>query len=409
MIKRIFSSELGKGTVILLITMNIFNLFNFFFQFIMGRLLGPEEYGTLAVLITIIGIYTLPGEAIQKLSSNYASKFNIKGEKGKIKDYMIKALKKSSKWSLGLFLIILLISFGLTDFLKINLFLLMGCGIFVFFSFFIPIEQGILQGRKKFGLMGFSLMIEALFKLIFAVSFVLLGFQVFGAIFGMFFGSLSGLIFLIYFNEDILSSKREETAFKGIYFESQRYFLIVLIITLMYSVDILFIKRYFAPEVVGQYAAISVISKILFLGTIAVSNVMFPLTNEKYHENKESKKLFFRSLSLTSLLCGGGLIFYSLFSHQLISVLYGREYLSLSIYLPLLGLSFAFLSLSNLTLIYRLSKNDLGKEYLLILVLILEIVFFHLFHRTILEYILVILFSNIIMFISSFLLTKKVK
>ena len=85
MIKKLLSSELGKGAFILLISMSIVNILNFFFHFSMGRMLGPEDYRILAVLMSLIYIYNVPTEAIQNIISRYTSKFNLHNELGKIK------------------------------------------------------------------------------------------------------------------------------------------------------------------------------------------------------------------------------------------------------------------------------------------------------------------------------------
>ncbi len=53
MIKRIWSSELGRGAIILLVMINIYNVLNFAFHFSMARLLGPADYGILAVLMSL--------------------------------------------------------------------------------------------------------------------------------------------------------------------------------------------------------------------------------------------------------------------------------------------------------------------------------------------------------------------
>ena len=87
MFKKYLSSELGKGAIILFVTMNIFNVLNYLFHFAMARewMLGPEGYGTLAVLMSIIYIYGIPTEAIQNIITKLTSKLNVKHENKKIK------------------------------------------------------------------------------------------------------------------------------------------------------------------------------------------------------------------------------------------------------------------------------------------------------------------------------------
>jgi len=53
MFKRIFSNELFKGSLTLLLLFNFYNFFNFLYHFIGARILGAENYGILATLLGI--------------------------------------------------------------------------------------------------------------------------------------------------------------------------------------------------------------------------------------------------------------------------------------------------------------------------------------------------------------------
>jgi len=407
MFKKIFSSELGKGTIILLITMNIFNFFNFLFHFVMGRMLSISDYGTLVILITLVGIYSIPGEAIQKVISNNTSKLNIKKERGKIKNLLLKSLRKSFKISGILFLISLTITFLLAELLKVSIWVVLLSNLFIFLAFFVPVIQGVLQGMKKFGFIGASLIIESSFKLIFATSMVFFGFKVLGAIFGILMGSLAGLVFAFYFNREILVEKEVKTSFKGIYLESTQYFLAMSLIFLACSLDLIMARILFSSEIMGKYAVLSVLGKIIFLGTIAISNAMFPFTSEKYKNKEDSKYLFNKSVLTIITISSIALIFYAFFPELIINILYGAKYISISPYLIILGISFSFLSLTNLILTYRLSIGALGKLHVLFVSILLEVLLLTLFHKNILEYSLAFMCSNIIIFIFSSLFTKK--
>ena len=400
-IRKLLSGELGRGTIILFLTMNFVNFLNFLIHFSMGRMLGPEDYGVFAVLMSMIFIYNIPTEAIQNIISRYTSTFNLKNQKGKIKFLMNTSLKKGFKISLGIFLASVIFGLFLSIFLKINFWLILITNITIFASFSSPITRGVLQGRKKFGLLGNSLLIASILKLFFAVSFVILGFKVFGAITGTVVGIFAGLVFSFYFNKDILSIKEEKTSFDRIYSKSIPYFNAMFAILLMFSLDIIFAKRFFSAELAGKYAVLSMLGKIIFLGTVAISTAMFPLTSEKSDTKKDSSGLFKKSLLIVILLCIIAVIIYALFPELIIKILYGSKYIDMAPYLIYSGIAFSFLSLSNLVLIYGLSMNRLRKSMYLFIFLGIEIVLFYLFHKTILEYILAFMVSNIIMFIGS--------
>jgi len=407
LIKKIFSSELGRGASILFITMSIFNILNFLFHFSMGRMLGPEEYRILAVLMSIIYIYNVPTEAIQTIISKYTSKFNFKKEHGKIKFLMLKSLKRGFRIAIWVFLPSIILALFLSYFLKINFWLILLANIFIFFSFSSPITKGVLQGRKKFGLLGTNLIIESGLKLFFAISLVTFGFKTFGAIGGVMLGIFSGLIFSLYFNKDILKKDEQKVSFNRIYPKSVPYFITILVIFLMLSLDIILATKFFPAKLAGQYSALSMLGKMIFFGTAAVSKAMFPLTSEKHESRKNPFDLFKKSILIIIFICILTIAVYAFFPKLIIGILYGSQYIDMSPYLVYSGLALGFFSLTNLILIYGLSINRLKKSYYLFIFLIIQVVLFYLFHKTILEYILAFMVSNIIMFIGSLIIIKK--
>jgi len=407
MIKKFFSSELGKGALILFITMNIFNILNFFFHFSMGRMLGPEDYRILAVLMSIIYVYNVPTEAIQTIISRYTSKFSLRKEGGKIKFLMLKALKRGFRIATLIFLPSIIISIFLSVFLQINFVLVLFTNIFIFFSFLSPITKGILQGRKKFGLLGTNLIIESGLKLLFAISLVAFGFKTFGAMTGVLLGVSSGLIFSFYFNKDILKKEEEKVSFNNIYPKSVPYFITMLVIFLILSLDIILATKFFPPKLAGQYSALSMLGKMIFFATASVGKAMFPLTSEKHEKKENTSKLFKKSILIIASLCILAVLVYAFAPKLVIGILYGSQYIDMAPYLVYSGLALSFLSLSNLILIYGLSTNKLKKSYFLFIFLIIEVVLLSLFHKTILEYILVFMVSNIIMLIGSSIIIRK--
>ena len=154
MIKKFFSNELVKGSLILIIAINFFNLFNALFHFISGRLLGPADYSIVASIISLAYIFSIPTEAIQTILSKYTTKF-IKNEK-KINNLLIKSLKKFFWISLICFILFSAVSPIIGAWLNINWKLIIFSGLMIFGIFLMPIGRGILQGRKNFKRLGFS-------------------------------------------------------------------------------------------------------------------------------------------------------------------------------------------------------------------------------------------------------------
>jgi len=406
MFKKILKSELGKGVLILFFVMNLYNFLNFVFHFSMGRLLSPTDYGILAVLMSLVYIYGVPAEAIQNIISKYTSKFNLKNENGKIKFLMHKSLKRGFKIFFLVFILASLISIWLSKFLEINLFLILLTNLFIFASFSIPITRGVLQGRKKFGKLGISLVVESIFKLSLAIILVVMGFKVVGAMAGVLLGIFIAFIVSFYLNKDVLKVQKNEVNFNHIYGKSVPYFATMIVIIFALSIDIILAKKFFAPDMAGNYAVISMLGKMIFFGTMAIGKAMFPLTSEREGRKKESDRIFKKSFSVIFLICIFTISIFAFFPKVVIGILYGSRYVHMFPYLVYSGISLSILALSNLVLVYGLSINRVKKSGYLFIFLIIEIILLFLYHHTMMEYLMALIASNTIIFIGSLFLVK---
>ena len=406
MVKKFLSSELGKGTFILFVTINIFNFLNFLFHFSLGRLLGPADYGVLVVLMSMVYVFSIPTETVQNVVTRYTAKFNVKKENGKIKYLMHHSLWRVFKISFVLFVIAGVIAIPLGHALRIDFWLIWITNIIIIYAFIEPILRGILQGRKKFGALGASMVLESTFKLVFAVSMVLFGMKVFGAILGVVLGGLASFIFTFYFNKEIYNKKEEKASFDGLMKMSKHYLVSMIVIYVILSFDVILAKSFFSPELAGQYAVLSTLGKIIFFGTFAVSKAMFPLTSENYETKRNTKDLFKKSAFIVTGLCVAATLIFMLFPKLVIFILFGNQYIEMAPYLGYSGLAFSFLSLSNLIIVYGLSVNRIKNSYYLFIFLLIDMMLLFMFHSSIKEYIMAFMVSNIIMFIGTLFLVR---
>ncbi len=409
-LNKIKNDELMRGSLILLVTVNIYNILNYGFHFSMARLLGPSDYGVLVILVSIISIIAIPSEAIQNVITTYSNRFDVGRETGKIKFMLFKGLKKGSLISLILFILYIPFALFFSYFLKIDFWLFIITGILIFFSLNFPILRGILQGQKKFTLLGINMIMESLIKLLIAIIFVLLGFKVYGSIFGVVVGLSLSFIITFLFIKDVLDSESKEDNFKGIYSYSFPYFIALISIVLISSLDIILEKRFFSPELAGKYSVASTLGKMIFFGVIAISKVIVPMSSEKSNKGEKTGYLLKRAMIISTLISGIILFFYYFIPELIIKILFGNQYIDVANIVFILGFGMFFLSLANLIILYGLSINEIkGSSFSLIIFIIMEILFFYLFHKTLIEYSISFMIINFLIFLYSLLLIRKWK
>lgn len=406
---RIVGDELIKGSFILFVMINVFNLFNYIFHFSMARLLGPEEYGILAVLFSFLYIFSIPTESIQNIITSYTSRLNAKNEYGKIKCLFLKSIKKSIILSILIFILYLPIAYLISPLIKVDFLLLAITGLFIFLFTSTPITRGVIQGQKKFILLGMNMISEGFLKVVLGISAVLIGWKVYGAIFAVILACVFALIFGVFSIRGLLKGRNEEAGFEGIYNYSIPYFFTAICITLMYSLDVIFAKRFFSEETAGIYAVISMLGKMIFFGTLAVGKAMLPLTSEKHESGEKTGFLLAKSLKIIGLISILALFFYLLFPKLIIAILFGSKYLSGSNILFFVGLSFTFLSFTNIIMLYKVSTKKIRNTPFFLIFVLIEITLFIFFHSTLLQFSLSFLFSSLIFFLASLFLLIKPK
>jgi O-antigen/teichoic acid export membrane protein len=393
-------NEFFRASIILIVLMNIANILNYVFQFVMARMLGPADYSVMAVLTSILYIFNFPSTSIQTVMSRYATVYSLKKEFGKLRGIMDAFIKKSFFICLTIYVVYLAISLFLSKTLEINFWLLALTGLFVFGAFLYPIGSGILQGMKKFKAMGWNSVLNSAIKLIIAMILVFFGFKVYGAVLGFILGVFIAFIFIFPFIKEVINAKEIKENPKIFDSHSLYAFFAMLIVVLMYSIDAILAKAHFTADIAGRYAVLSMIGKIILFSTLTIGNAMFPISSERFlNGNKEktsgiAKKTFIAS----SALCGIAILIFYLFPDFVVKILFGKEYLSLAGLLIYVALGFSFISLLGIFILYKLSINEFKFMHLFLLsiFMVIEFASMIIFNNTILDFTKAFMYSSLL-------------
>ncbi len=397
---KLFSSIVG-GSFLLLITINIFFVLNYFFHFAMARMLPIEQYGILVTLYAIIYILAVFTESIQLVITKYTTE----KKDGEVKNLIKKSSGKSLKISFILFIVYLIISIPLSIILKIAYPLVALTGVIIFSSFLLPITRGVLQGQKRFGTLGFNTISEAVIKLSSAIFLVLIGWMVYGAVVATLLGTYFSLLISFVSLKKIFKSKEIETKNTGIYAYSAPVFVAIIAVIVFYSIDVILAKIFFSPEIAGYYAISSMIAKVIFFGTQPISKAMFPIASES-KDGKKTKRVFKYAVLLLCLLILIGLLVVYFMPELLIKIFSGRSIPQITSILILPALATGILSLTNLNIFYKLSQGKVKGCFYLPIFVVIEIVLMSLFSYSLASFSLAFAVSSLIFLFGSIILHK---
>ena len=400
---RLFDTLTKQISFVFLASM-IVNVSNYLFHICMSRSLGPADYGILASLFSLLMIISVPAGTLQTVITKYTSNFKAHKELAKIKMLLIALFKRVSLFGLTGFVLFILARKYIASFLHIPTTIpVIILGIALILTIISPLLLGVLQGLQKFGYFGAVMIIGTLAKLLFGILLVYLGWKVNGALLGLTLGGLAGILFAIIPLRRIIKQHQSDCDLNlpQIY----GYFLpvaaMLLCLMMLTNVDIVLVKHFYSPSQAGNYAAASILAKIIFYLPGAIGMVMFPKTSELHALGEESMPVLKKSLLYAAILCGGTLVLYLTIPSFLVNVLFGKQYSSIIPLMGIFGLAMFFFSLANILFLYQLSLHRLKFLWILIIGTLLEITLIVLFHTSLLQVILILLIVGLFLFLSS--------
>jgi len=370
----------------------------------MGRFLGPEDYGVLESLISLNYFLGVPVGVLGLIIVRYVS--SHKENKSEISDFVLTLIQKLSVWGLVVLALFLLCFPFLKNLLKVNSFILfLGVGLFSYIGIFSSFFSSVFQGLTEFLKLSLLGILNTWSKLIFAVIFVLLGAGVFGAIYAIVLSVIICIIIGYLVLRKYISFKVEKSislsqSFKGIKNYSFSVFVSQLSMTSIYTVDIILAKFFLTPFEAGQYAALSILGKIVYFASSPITSAMFPLISERFAKKEKFVSTFLQSFFLVFLISTVIVGIYFLFPRLMINSLFGKEYLSSSVLLGYFAIFISFYSFSSIMINFFLSiaKTIVVTVPFAAALMQAELIF--LFHSSIIEIVKVNIFSVVILFFS---------
>ncbi len=384
MIYSLLRSKLFCGGIIFFIGGTLANIFNYLYRVAMARMLGPELFGELVAMISLIFILVIPSSPMQIAAAKFSAVFEAEKTQGKIREFF-NYLTKAAGLIVGL-IAVLGIAFAnwIQNLLKLSsvnyVYFLVAIIVVMFAG---GITKGILKGLKRFSLLSLVTFLESFLKLVVAVSLVFLGLGMFGALGGLLIPGVIIYLLSFYFLRDVLLKKEERPQtenVKGVWRYISYSFLALFLLNIFINIDKILVKLYFSDFDAGIYSSFSSLGQATFVGVSLLAGVLFPLVAFSHAQKKEYFH-YFKLISLASLIIVflTALIF-SLFSRPLFLLFFGEEYIEgagfLGCYAGLMGLlgfvflfSFYLMALNKFKFLYFLGAGALLE--------VLLIVFFH--------------------------------
>lgn len=386
--------ELFSGSLIMIFGSFFTSFINYLYHLIMGRMLEPANYGSLASIISLVGLLSLVSASVGLVVTKIVA--SSKGQE-EINE-KVYALNKHV-WLVGAIFFGLLLSLSgvISQFLIVNhLLLVIGLAVLLL-SFPTNLVRSTLQGLMKFKLMVVSQTLENILRLGGAVALVNYGLSVAGGLWGLFLGTCAGwLIGWIFVRRFLIKPKKmAEINFQATLKSSLPFLMLSISITSLYSSDLILVKHFFSSFDAGIYAAMSFLGRVIFFGVSPITAVMFPLVVRNRSNGEGSLPVLSWSLFGGVAIALVVTLLYWLSPDFVISQLYGEKYLRSSSLLVFFGIFMTFVTLSFLLLNYELASGRRRVVLVSLLAAMAQIILIWFYHPSLMSVVFISVLTSL--------------
>jgi O-antigen/teichoic acid export membrane protein len=377
-----------NGSFIMLVAMMLVNVFNFAYNMVMARMLGPAAFGNINAAVTLLLLASCISLAFQLVCAKFVARNQAdSGKAAVVHNLLSKAWIASLALGAGLFVA----QKPIATYLNVPSSWIIGflaLGIAAYAP--LGVKRGAMQGVCAFPRLGANFVLEALTRFFVGAGLVVAGYGVLGAV-----GAISASVIVACFVPPIPAQLRVQagTAEPPSFAEALQAIVFFVGQVIINNVDILLVKHFFPSDPAGIYAAISQIGRLLYFASwFGVVNAMFPVTAAASQEQGNTRpKAHGIGLPLL-LVLGLSIVFIaiaSLFPHLIMGVIFGSRFIEIGWLLALYAAATALYSLSVVFIAYEMSRRIANTGWLQLIFSLALVFGIGLFHKTLHEVIMV--------------------
>ncbi len=379
---RLKSEKLLAGSFVLVIASFLAALGNYFLQFIVGRKLGPDLYGSFASLTSLFLILSVFSGTLQLMVVRIVSAYKASQQESRVLPLRAWLTKTFGLIGVVGSVLFLLLAKPISEWLNVtDINATRILAIVLLFYFILSANRGIIHGLQQFGHLSANIVVEVLVKVGVTIAAITYGYALSGAVSGIVGGILVAYVLSFISTRNIENKEKKPIRLRKDHLRfGVRMLLTSLSLTLLLSMDILFVNHYLRGEPAGWYSAVANLGRIIVFGTAAIAQVLLPLAAERFDRNENHWLIMRKALFFTGGAGIAAILLYLAVPNFLIRLFYGEAYVASAGLLGYMAIAMTFYALVNLFVTYFISIKEwsfLGILMLGMLVQILGIVYYH--------------------------------
>ncbi|TDT47600.1 O-antigen/teichoic acid export membrane protein [Maribacter spongiicola] len=355
---------------------------NYFYNLILGRLLGPAAYSEAALLITLLLVLSFLGMTFQLATAKFAILFS--------NDDWVAFNRLSYKYALGFGTLTGILLFAFAGSLQ-ELFhtesslLFKTLAVSVPLYFIMSVNRGRYQGKQDYQNLSLTYQTEMWSRLVLTLGLLWLVPKNPAFLVALGIG-VSFLFGLIPSNFNLKRITPKVTLSK----ENKRKVISFIVLTACYELtqiiinnsDILLVKHYFDTVEAGLYASLAMIGRVVYFVAWMFVMLLLPAVVQKQKDGEPTAPILIKFISYVGILAVVIVFCCAVFPEFIIQLMFGEAYTSMAPLLWQYALATSLFAISNIFAYYFLSLDKYIPVILSGVLGISQIVMIIFFHST---------------------------
>lgn len=352
------------------------NAIQLVFTVIFARLLGADDYGSLAALVSTFLILSVPGSALQVATARETALGRLGGpthQAATVERWMRKLA------------VVLVGAIAASVILREPLATLIGVDEHPWAAaatiptgclwLALSIQRGALQGLHAYKPVGVSIIIESAGRLVLGLALVVAGMGITGAYLG---SGLSMLVTAVVLG--IVLRRRLGTPARGVPTRTLRDLIGgawapvagLTLIAVLQNIDVIVVRHRVGGDAAGSYAAAAVAAKLVIWVAIGIAIYLLPEAARRAAAGLEVRPVLLRALGIVAAVSLPMLLIFAIAPHLMLRLAFGEKYTQAAGALVVLGAAMTLLAAAYLAVQYMLALGRFNFLYVLGVAAVLE-------------------------------------
>jgi len=331
------------------------NLSNYVLNVAVSRILGRAQFGEVAAILALLYVLNVPTSAIQTLLTREVAQLPHSDQLPAVYRSIRRVVWR---WAAVATVVTLASTPLVVGFLHLDSFIpALFLPPLVGLALMVPLYRGILQGRRRFALLTVNVGAEAALRVVGAILLTLLGFQAAGVMGAFALGLVASLLLGRAFTRRELGSRSIPSSRTV---SSHLVELVPVIaglglVTAAFNIDVILGRHFLSPVSGGEYAAVSLVARVLFYLTSSVGGAV--VASRIPDQPRGRLKLLAQGLAVVVGTAAAGELACLLFPRAVVVAVFGTSYAGAAPVLPLLGAGMVALAATNLLVYFLLAMR----------------------------------------------------